>query len=1754
MRRSLLFLIPLLALLLALGTPAGAARNAAPPLDPPDPDKEAPEETGVFYTAPPGGEDGRAAALLNVTHVYTNSVPQAIADNSCITVTLDVPDSFYVGDLNVGLWITHTYRSDLDIWLHSPAGTVVDLLTDPDGGADHLNVLVDQASPNVPDSVNHTAPPPWYYAWWHPDGDLNAVRLQNAQGQWSLQVCDDAAGDSGTFNTATLFFETGMLALDPPAQNGHACAGGDVSYPVTLINTTGVTESFALSYTGNWPAGGPASTPVIPSPGEFTFMVTVRIPPSIRPMVTEPITITATGTSGTAQATVTTGADLISGYQDLANTPRPVRNESVVFWDGKLYKIGGYDGAAQAYLDIYDIATDTWTPGADMPGARYWIDCVAIAGKIYCAGGYLTSGQTTLYIYDIATSAWSTGAAMSAYRYSYAGAALNGKYYVIGGYGAGYPATIWEYDPATDTWNYALPNMSVGRRYVSAGVIGGKIYVAGGYNGSYLSSAEVFDPAVPGWSALPAMPSAWLQAADAVKHDRFLILAGGSATSTAASTNLVLAYDALLNQWAWLPVMNHALYGAEADGDGEHMWIVSGRLYEGGAYSYSPFTTRVEQCRLPACQVQTLVVENFEGTFPPADWDVVNEGGDCVWQRNDYWAAARPNYAGGDGFAADADSDKCGSGTTMNTSLLTPPLDLRFAVTATLSYMAAYNDIGTGGDYADTDIGRFIGAAWANLAHWDEDHSGYGPGELVALDLGPYAGFADTRARFHYTGTYDWWWLVDQVRVDACIAVPDVIVQPPELVQTLFVNETAARPLGIINAGAAPLNWTIDEGCGSPVPWLTLDLTSGTVIPYRRMDIAAAFDAGPVPGVFTTTLCLNSNDPDTPLVHVPVTLTVLGLPEIAVAPPELVQAQWPNQTKEQVLNISNIGTADVEWHIAEAPARAAETGATVPLVPRPDADTAPSAHQLSEPAALGDVLFDIDAGTAASDTQLLGVEFALGYYWVTGGNSGVDPNKLYKLDPTGALVASWDQPGNTGWGWRDLAFDGTYLYASDDSGATVKQIDPATGAPTGVTIPCPLPLCRALAYDPGMDHFWAANWDSIIYEFDRTGAVIHSFPPVGRATYGMGWDNITPGGPYLWLWSQDGVDCTNGFCGRASQVHAMTGTLTGAVFDGVPYSPGTQELAGGAAVIPNLVPGKLVLVAMHQASPDMIVGYELREHCVPSDLPWLVTVPPDGVTAPGAVTPVRVIFDSGGLAPGEYTGAVCVNSNDRTDPQVRVPVTLTVELPQVAASPASLSSTQYPDQLVTRTLTISNTGSGLLNWFLFETPAPFPMQASSVMPAGSVRSGLQADAPLTTMSPSAAGAVPVDPPANPDAVLWDQPPSTANLSTYANQDFEAAFDAYDIFVADDFANANGWSLTNIYVPGGSWNPGNDLTCANSLNWRIYNDYNATPGDPYGAGAFWSLSLPPASPQVVLTTGSGGQLTNVMLNLPAPLVLPPGHWWLVFYPQADFGTCGQYGRVLADTVNGYAGQVINPGGGFGFPSFWESIQSQFTWNLPQQDWAFRLEGDVLPHELVWLHENPLSGGLLGGESVTVDAVFDSHGVAPGFYSGWLGVASNDPANPILMVPVSLTVQAPAADVSVTLVDSPDPVYAGELLTYTATAANAGPAGTGAVLVTDTLPAGVTFVSASAGCSHAAGVVTCSQAWLDPGGSAVFSIVVRADAHTPGPIVNTVTVSAPAQDPNLANNAATASTVKMFRLYLPCAARNAVFDVRAPGKPR
>src|SRR6185369_13348461 len=129
----------------------------------------------------------------------------------------------------------------------------------------------------------------------------------------------------------------------------------------------------------------------------------------------------------------------------------------------------------------------------------------------------------------------------------------------------------------------------------------------------------------------------------------------------------------------------------------------------------------------------------------------------------------------------------------------------------------------------------------------------------------------------------------------------------------------------------------------------------------------------------------------------------------------------------------------------------------------------------------------------------------------------------------------------------------------------------------------------------------------------------------------------------------------------------------------------------------------------------------------------------------------------------------------------------------------------------------------------------------------------------------------------------------------------------------------------------------------------------------------------------------------------------------------------------------------------------------------------------------------------------------------------------------------------ADLEVTKTDSPDPVIAGNNLTYTINFTNHGPNNTGAT-VTDATPAGTTFVSASvtsgSGWSTTdpgvgnTGNVVFSKASTANGETAVFQMVVKVNSSVAGgsTINNSATAATTGgvTDPVPGNNTGTAST--------------------------
>ena len=100
--------------------------------------------------------------------------------------------------------------------------------------------------------------------------------------------------------------------------------------------------------------------------------------------------------------------------------------------------------------------------------------------------------------------------------------------------------------------------------------------------------------------------------------------------------------------------------------------------------------------------------------------------------------------------------------------------------------------------------------------------------------------------------------------------------------------------------------------------------------------------------------------------------------------------------------------------------------------------------------------------------------------------------------------------------------------------------------------------------------------------------------------------------------------------------------------------------------------------------------------------------------------------------------------------------------------------------------------------------------------------------------------------------------------------------------------------------------------------------------------------------------------------------------------------------------------------------------------------------------------------------------------------------------------------------------------GETITYTLVAENEGPSASNPTTVTDTLPAGVEYVSDDGGCNASlAPTVTCALGSLANGEAKTIHLVARVTATT-GSVTNTALVEGPLPDPEVADDAASATT--------------------------
>jgi N-acetylneuraminic acid mutarotase len=261
----------------------------------------------------------------------------------------------------------------------------------------------------------------------------------------------------------------------------------------------------------------------------------------------------------------------------LASMNEPRQELGVAELDGKIYAVAGLAGRGNAN-EIYEVATNTWSLGANLPIVTDHPWAVALGGRVYVGGG--TTNR--VFRYDPGADQW-TEVASSFYVHggTPAAAVIDGKIYVAGGNGGGMAGNeVESYDPVTNQWTIRA-SMFCARNHTAGGVIGGKLYVAGGRPGNQ-TCHEVYDPATNLWDLRASLPTGRSGVAGAVVGDCFYVFGGeGNFADPAGIFHNVEAYSPATNSWTILPAMRVGRHGIYAAVIGNQIYLPGGATVAG---------------------------------------------------------------------------------------------------------------------------------------------------------------------------------------------------------------------------------------------------------------------------------------------------------------------------------------------------------------------------------------------------------------------------------------------------------------------------------------------------------------------------------------------------------------------------------------------------------------------------------------------------------------------------------------------------------------------------------------------------------------------------------------------------------------------------------------------------------------------------------------------------------------------------------------------------------------------------------------------------------------------------------------------------------------------------------------------------------------------------------------------------------------------------------------------------------------------
>jgi subtilisin-like proprotein convertase family protein len=692
-------------------------------------------------------------------------------------------------------------------------------------------------------------------------------------------------------------------------------------------------------------------------------------------------------------------------------------------------------------------------------------------------------------------------------------------------------------------------------------------------------------------------------------------------------------------------------------------------------------------------------------------------------------------------------------------------------------------------------------------------------------------------------------------------------------------------------------------------------------------------------------------------------------PDIDIEPLSFHSTQCSEEQVTLELSVSNLGEMPLNWSVKEM---------TPTLGLRASGIAAPTdmgyAHDigLESDNFVSFVLNDFPGQTVLGQQtlDLFGYDFD---------SAGV----LYALEDTTQQLGTVDLTDGSftvigpsvplsGHTWSGLTVDprNDVFYASSSNGANgaIYRVDPSTGAATLIGQDPTVSLLIDIAMNPAGDMYGHDVGTDSIYQIDPTTGLATLIGPTGynaNFAQGMDFDN-DDGTLYIFLYQ-----------GGGSNVY------------------GTVDLATGA-VTPLAVDDPLG--EFEGAIPPTVVF---------PDIPWVSEVPATGLVLPGECMTVAVTFDSSGLDAGDYEAELVFRSDDPLEPEVIVPVSMTVRhCAEIDVEPEALESSQAPGVAVERTLIINHVGAGPdLEWSFVDSPGLWGLpEYTAPIVVGEAPAG-QSLADPDLPPPEVSAYVPTAPArhAGPDGLVLygDRGVFDSDWPGLPVEDFENTLVPTDSMLACD-GPFDSTTDNGCFAPGG---------ILDGIRFQA---------SPDNTGSL-----------VVLTEGSYGMPSAVVgpVNISA-------NYDILFLG----GGVGAVGLDLFDPLNAQnvidvyihgpgdvlLGQTTFPVGAT-TPTFWgvgsydqpiTRIHTQLQFSSAELVDSVAFGGLPIQCGVDWASPSPTSSVTAPGDGTEVIVTLDSTGYAPGAYAGTLCIESNDATDPLVAVPLTMNVLGPATIDTVT----------------------------------------------------------------------------------------------------------------------------------------